>query len=82
MEADRRQQLIISFPLMGKDKGRGDPSPRFVAPLSRPFPVKGKGVGRSNRLRFHFSVGERKIMNHFVEVGSVRWVLFLRNSAI
>jgi hypothetical protein len=29
-------------------------------------PVKGKGVGRSNRLRFHLSVGEHKIMNHFV----------------
>ena len=38
------------------------------APLSRPFPIKGKGVQmRCNDMPpFSSSVGERKIMNHFV----------------
>ena len=38
------------------------------APLSRPFPIKGKGVQiRCNDMPpFSSSVGERKTMNHFV----------------
>ena len=48
------------LPLDGEGQSRGDPSARFGAPLSRPFPVKGKGVGRSNRLRFHLSVASER----------------------
>ena len=37
------------------------------APLSRPFPIKGKGVQMqcNDMSPCSYSVGERKIMNHF-----------------
>src|ERR671923_2902858 len=74
----RPTTAFSSFPLTGKDKGRGDNSDGSRAPLSRPlrlrsghaFPVRGK----ESRLRcsdmppFLFYVGERKLMNLFVEI--------------
>ena len=44
------------------------------APLSRPFPIKGKGgPSKIETICPHFSspVGERKIMNHFVVKSTV-----------
>jgi hypothetical protein len=60
----RARQRLHSFPLTGKDKGRGDGFDRSPAPLFRPFPVQGKGVlgKRGDPVQFSFSLGERKLM--------------------
>src|SRR5918996_3633602 len=52
----------------GKDEGRVMVLIGSRAPLSWPFPIKGKGgqVRCSHMSPFSSSVGERKLMNHFV----------------
>jgi hypothetical protein len=47
--------------------------------LSRPFPIKGKGVRPTwgRRMIFSSSVGERKLMNHFVVISPISvWFSF------
>src|SRR4249919_2389444 len=53
------------------------------APLSRPFPIKGKGVQmRCNDMPpFSSSMAERKIVNHFVVTKSTRQCQILHTEA-
>jgi hypothetical protein len=66
---EEAQQLPKSFPLTGKDKGRGD---GFWSTLWHPYPDLSPSRGKevqvkcNDTLPFSSSVGERKIMNHFV----------------
>jgi hypothetical protein len=61
-------QRAVSFPLTGKDKGRGDGFDRSRAPLSLPFPSRGKESDYDAAICCYFTlaVGKRKLMNHFV----------------
>ena len=67
---------LNSFPLTGKDKGRGDWFERF-------WSIKGKRVQiRCNDMPpFSSSVGERKIMNHLVVTKSTRQCQILHTEA-
>src|SRR5918996_2301078 len=60
---------IATQSLTGKDKGRGDGFDRFPSTPILAFPHQGER--RSSKMQpyvaFSFSVGERKIMSHFME---------------
>jgi hypothetical protein len=57
----------LSFPLTGNDKIGVMVLIASRAPLSLPFPIKGKGFPRcGDTPPFSFSAGERKLMTHFV----------------
>jgi hypothetical protein len=56
---------------------------RFEAPLSRPFPIEGKGDRIKNALTSAILLlaGERKLMNHFVVIFEIPKIFIGRIAA-